>query len=99
MTRRHTLLPLREVEHLVARLAVEFEYYQEHDLDYQMDLEFFQSLKELMARYGYTAQQAADIIREFIELEDGLGSVPAYSIEDIFAETKKISATCPAGEV
>lgn len=61
MTRKHSLLSVREAERRLAETMNEIDGLQATE-DYELDLQFFGKLVHLMQRYGFSPDQVAEIL-------------------------------------
>ncbi len=61
MTRPHTLINLRNAERRLTEAVKEIKSIQSSQ-DYELDLEFFKELTELIKRYGYDSSYVADLL-------------------------------------
>lgn len=61
MTRSHTLIDLRKAERQLAEAVKEIKKIQSTQ-DYELDLQFFKELTQLMATYNYEPRQVAAML-------------------------------------
>lgn len=61
MTRSHTLINLRKAERQLAEAVKEIKKIQSTQ-DYELDLQFFKELTQLMATYNYEPRQVAEML-------------------------------------
>ena len=61
MTRSHTLIDLRKAERQLAEAVKEIKKIQSTE-DYELDLQFFKELTQLMATYSYEPRQVAAML-------------------------------------
>jgi hypothetical protein len=61
MTRSHTLIDLRKAERQLAEAVKEIKKIQSTQ-DYELDLQFFKELTQLMATYNYEPRQVAEML-------------------------------------
>ncbi|VVP61687.1 hypothetical protein PS874_06320 [Pseudomonas fluorescens] len=61
MTRSHTLIDLRKAERQLAEAVKEIKKIQSTQ-DYELDLQFFKELTQLMATYSYEPRQVAEML-------------------------------------
>ncbi|MFS2160194.1 hypothetical protein ACCD10_22985 [Pseudomonas sp. Pseusp122] len=73
MSRPHTYVEIRELQHLLTRLTDETNRLEASDSNYQLDLEFSKELDQLIQRYGYSDEEALRLIEivNVYESEEG----------------------------
>ncbi len=74
MSRPHTYVDIRELQHLLTRLTDEANRLEDSDSNYRLDLEFSKELDQLIGRYGYSDDEAIRLIEIVSVYESEKGS-------------------------